>query len=625
MCGIAGFIGPSGRPEHLRHMTKALTRRGPDDEVFYDGDGVGFGFRRLSIIDVEGGRQPIATEDGTIQVMLNGEIYGFQDVRRRLQEQGARFRTKSDSEVVLRAYQQWGEGCFRELNGMFAIAIWDGRERRLLLARDRMGKKPLYYTVQGETLWFASEPKALLAAGVLAPTIDPASLALYFRTDAVPTPRGIFQGLHKLEPATVLEWREGEIKRQWPFWHPPGASHTRMTAEEAVTSLRTAVDAAVRERLVSDVPLGIFLSGGIDSAVIAESAARQSTAPLRAYTIGFEDASHDERAAAAQVAKTFGMDHRVDVLSESAALTMLNEATVCLDEPLADHAMLPQLLLAQFARKEVTVAVAGDGGDELFLGYQHVPAHAWANRLGVLWALTGGARPLLNAIPSGQGYFSTGFKLQRLARGLGITDPWARDLAWRGAFTEDGLSALLHPDIRERAQVGLAEQLLAGRAAEMGTGRSFWQQWSWAYCRSYLLDNVMVKVDRATMWMSLEGRAPLLDTRVVEAAFQIPDQWKTGAWSQKRLLKELLNQRVPEWILRRPKHGFGVPTARWLSGPLAAELQAYTDPHLLKKQGLFEPTEVAQLIKTHAQGQKDKRKELWAYLMFQRWWRIWGT
>lgn len=605
-------------------MTKAIARRGPDDEGFYEEGEVGFGFRRLSIIDVAGGHQPLSDADKTMWVMLNGEIYGYQSLRDELVAKGYQFVTKSDTEVIVHAYAEWGDACFERLNGMFAIAIWDASRKRLVLARDRLGKKPLYWMVNHGTLWFASELKALLAIDAVPREIDPVSLALYFRTDSVPTPRSIFRGVQKLEPASALAWSDGHVERQWSFWKPPMGPDEHLSSSDAVASLRSAVDVSVRERLVADVPLGIFLSGGIDSAVIAESASRQSASRLKAFTVGFEDASHDERDAATIVAKAFGLDQRIEVLSANTALGMLDEATACLDEPLADAAILPQLLLAQFARREVTVAVAGDGGDELLLGYQHVQAHTFAEQHRLLSKVMGYGLRATRLLPAGSGYFSSGFKLQRLARGLGETDPWKRDLAWRGAWMENDLASLLRSDIRGAAQVGLADELLLSRAAELEGDRSLWQRWSWAYLRTFLMDNVMVKVDRATMWMGLEARAPLLDPRVVEAVFRIPDRYKTGVWKGKRLLKELVRDRLPESVLNRPKHGFGVPTAEWLRGPLAAELQSYADPSFLGSQGLFLPETVTRLIREHASGRPDRRKELWAYLMFQRWWKNWA-
>lgn len=622
MCGIAGYFGEHGSPDALRQMAQAIRRRGPDDEGFYDGDGMGFAFRRLSIIDVAGGHQPLSNEDGSIWVMLNGEIYGYRILRDELITKGHRFATSSDTETIVHAYEEWGDGCFEKLNGMFAIAIWDSRARRMILVRDRVGKKPLYWTKINGMLWFASEPKALLAAGCLQRDIDPVSLALYFRTDAVPTPRGIFRGLNKLEPASAMSWTDHGLEKQWSFWSMPPQAEGAMTSDVAIASLRETVDAAVRERLIADVPLGLFLSGGIDSMVVAESAARQSSSSLQAFTIGFEDASHDERDAASSVARIFGFEHRVEVLSSDAALKMLDEATECLDEPLADAAILPQLLLAEFTKKYVKVALSGDGGDELLLGYQHVPVHAFAESHPALWHAAGAFRHLASAVPSGGGYFSAGFKLQRLARGLGIRDPWARDMAWRGACTADDASRLLLPELQEAAQIGEAERMLAAYARE-AEHRPFWEQWSWAYLRTFLMDEVLVKVDRATMWMGLEARSPLLDTRVIEAVFRIPHRWKTGAWGKKRLSKELLRDKVPIVLLNRSKHGFGVPVAHWLRGPLSSELHGYADSDWLKKQGIFESDAVGRLVREHQNGRLDRRKELWAFFMFQRWWRKW--
>lgn len=294
MCGIAGYAG-NGSGDALRKMGAALRRRGPDDEGFYEAPGVGFSFRRLSIIDVAGGHQPLSNEDGTVWVMLNGEIYGYATVRDQLASRGHRFATKSDTEVIAHAYEEWGDGCFEKLNGMFAIAIWDSKRSRLLLARDRLGKKPLYWTERQGAVWFGSELKSLLAAGVVSKELDLVSMGMFFRTDYVPTPRSIFANVHKIEPASVKSWTvdqgigKATREKEWSFWKPTPQNFSGITEEHAVRGLRERLDVAVKERLVSDVPLGLFLSGGLDSAVVAESAARQSVQTLKAFTIGFED------------------------------------------------------------------------------------------------------------------------------------------------------------------------------------------------------------------------------------------------------------------------------------------------------------------------------------------------
>ncbi len=633
MCGISGFAGSQGTPDALRRMTLAIQKRGPDDEGFYEAPGVGFGFRRLSIIDVAGGHQPLSNEDGTIWVMLNGEIYGYQPLHDELIRLGHRFATKSDTETIVHAYEEWGDACFEKLNGMFAIAIWDSRTSRLVIARDRVGKKPLYWTAVNGTLWFCSEMKGLLAAGVVQREIDLVSLGCYFRTDSVPTPRSIFKGVQKLEPATAMSWRNGQMERTWSFWRP-SIEQTLSTPKDAIATLRETIDISVRERMIADVPLGIFLSGGIDSAVIAESAARQSASPLEAYTIGFDDASHDESEIARDVAKTLGLNHHVEILTAHRAFEMMDEAVACLDEPLGDSAILPQMLLAQFARKYVKVAIAGDGGDELLCGYQHVPVHQFAEAHPFIWKRGVDFRKMvrgvgmedfsfLKLIPAGNGYFSFGFKLQRLSRGLGISNPWSREIGWRGPWTPMDLTSLLLPSVFEQAKIETAERLFEARANELGDQATFWQKWSWGMLRTYLMDQVMVKVDRATMWMALEARAPFLDQRVVEAMFHIPDRLKIGDWKKKRLFKELLRDRIPDEILNRPKHGFGVPTAQWLKGELLEPLRALASPSYLAAQGLFDPKTIERLISEHVHGRIDRRKELMSFYLFQRWYESW--
>ncbi|MFA6160958.1 MAG: asparagine synthase-related protein [Patescibacteria group bacterium] len=688
MCGIAGFAG-NGSQDELRRMTDAIAERGPDDEGFYISDGIGFGFRRLSIIDVTGGHQPLTNEDGSVWVMMNGEIYGYKSLMEELRSKGHRFKTQSDTEVIVHAYEEWGEACLEKLNGMFAIALWDSRSKRLILARDRMGKKPLYWTIKNQTLWFASELKALLAAGVVDREIDPVSLGLYFRTDMVPTPRSIFKNVHKLEPATAMVWKDGHVEKSWKFWEPAltpeegrgphgalrpaplpqrqargsdpllspamwekGGPQYRQNegriegfgaGEGLVSELGKLIDVSVAERLVSDVPLGLFLSGGLDSAVVAESAARQG-GRMKAFTIGFDDPTHDESAAAKKVAQAFGLEHYVDVLKPEAAIAMIDEAAQLLDEPLADASILPQLLLSKFTRQQVTVALSGDGGDELLLGYAHIPAHQLINHVPrTTYNVQRFIKLLLRSIPASDGYFSLGFKTQRFARGLGAPNPWARDVRWRGAFDSSTLTSMLLPEVAHAADIDYAERQLAERANEIknyelrikncqDVGRlgrrtwddAFWRRWSWAYLRTFLMDEVMVKVDRAGMWFALESRAPLLDTRVVEFLLNVPSQYKLGAWKKKRLFKELLKGKVPSDILNKPKHGFAVPVGAWLNGPLAERFTALTEPGRLHSQGLFDPVAVKRLADEHRAGRIDRRKEMWAMFMFQLWYDKWA-
>lgn len=607
-------------------MTRAMVRRGPDDEGLFVSGSVGFGFRRLSIIDISSGHQPLSNEDGTIWAMLNGEIYGFGILRDELQSLGHCFKTQSDSEVIVHAYEEFGDSCFERLNGMFAIAIWDASRKRLLLARDRLGKKPLYWTMSEGTLWFASEMKSLLAANVIKREIDPVSLGLFFRTDCVGTPRAIYKSVHKLEPATAMAWSEGRSEKVWSFWKPGNwkfdIDHT--LHEQTIEKLSSLIDASVAERLVSDVPLGLFLSGGLDSAIVAESAARQRV-DLQAFTIGFEDPGHDETVLAQKTARALGLNHHVEVLKESDALDVLGEAVNLFDEPLADASILPTLLLSKFARSHVTVALSGDGGDELLLGYQHVSAHRFLNAVPRHFAgLMGSFASLLEIMPAGQDYFSLGFKLQRIARGLGVVDPFARDVSWRGSMTKKDLKSILLPEIAQDIDINYAETQLTERATEIPS-QDFWQKWSWAYIRTFLMDEVLVKVDRATMWYSLEARAPLLDVRIVEFLLTLPSFYKLGAWGNKRLFKEILRGKVPDEVLAGKKHGFAVPVAKWLNGTLSKDLSDLLSKEMLVKQGLFNPTAVQAMVAEHRSKKIDRRKELWAMLMFQLWYYRWHS
>ena len=622
MCGIAGFSGLGNR-DILERMGRAIERRGPDDAGFYEAEQIGFAFRRLSIIDIKGGHQPLSNEDQTVWVMLNGEIYNFVGLREELQRSGHVFKTKSDTEVIAHGYEKWGDDIFMRLDGMFAIAIWDVKAQRLILARDRLGKKPLYWTQHKGTCLFASEIKALIAAGI-PKKIRTQSVYDLFRTDSVPTPFSIFDGVEKLRPATAMAWKQGKVEKQWSFWNCPRITHGKNVQEvELVHGLRQRIDAAVARRLVADVPLGLFLSGGIDSSVIAESASRQAGQRLQAFTLGFEDATYDERDSARIVARTLGIELHEQLVRAEDGLGMIEEISRVADEPLSDPAIIPQLQLSKFAKQQVTVALTGDGGDELLLGYPHLAAHAWRMRADNIlpasaWKMCAN---LLKKYPSTDGYFSLGFKLQRLARGLVESDIWSRDIAWRGATTHDEALQALCPEIRDAVDLLEPEKRLATLADE---AKGDWrQQWSWAYIRSYLLDTVLVKVDRATMWHGIEARSPMLDTEVVEYLLSIDSFWKSGSFSNKKLFKRLLEGRIPSSVLNKPKHGFGVPVSSWLRGPLAPLLKELMDESFVKQQGIFHAPTIKRWWLEHAKGRPDRRKEIWTYLVFQLWYRQW--
>jgi asparagine synthase (glutamine-hydrolysing) len=620
MCGIAGYCGESRETEKLQKMTEAISRRGPDDFGYHESTGIGFGFRRLSIIDLSSGHQPMSNEDETIWVMLNGEIYDFQKIREELISLGHKFRTESDTEIIIHGYEQWREDVFKKIDGMFAIAIWDYKQSKLILARDRMGKKPLYWTVQNETLWFASELKAFINANVFEKEIDNESIYQYFRLDYIPTPKTIFKDVWKLEPATFLSYKNNTVTKT-KFWSPEKVNLENLTEEEALEKLKKEIDIAVKKRLVSDVPVGLFLSGGLDSTIIAESASRQKSG-LEAFTLGFEDSSYDETINARKIAKAFNLKHQVEIMKETNALEMLEEAVSVLDEPLADPSILPQLLISKFTKQDVTVCLSGDGGDELLLGYQHIKAHLLLEKFSFLnKKILNLFGRILSFIPSNSKYFSFGFVAQRLSRGIDTSDRLERDILWRGAFKSEDIDKLLNKQILEKVNINSPFQIMKEYENEYSKKRT-WSGWSFSYIRTFLMDCVMVKVDRATMWYGLESRAPLLDSKVVSLILNLPDKYKLGKYKNKGLFKKILKDKVPDEILNIPKHGFGMPVSKWLNENLSKKLLEVSEESFLNKQSIFKREFILKMIDEHKKG-TDRRKELWAYLVFQLWYIKW--
>ncbi len=620
MCGLVGYCGPNKETEKLQIMTESIKRRGPDDFGYYESTGIGFGFRRLSIIDLTTGHQPLSNEDETVWVMLNGEIYDFQKIREDLVSLGHKFRTESDTEIIIHGYEQWGEDVFKKIDGMFAIAIWDYRKSKLLLARDRLGKKPLYWTIQNDTLWFASELKAFINANVFKKEIDNESIYQYFRLDYIPTPKTIFKDVWKLEPATFISYKNNAVSKN-KFWSPEKIDLENISPENALDKVRSAIDIAVKKRLVSDVPVGLFLSGGLDSTVIAESASRQKSG-LEAFTLGFEDSSYDETINAKKIAESFELKHRVEIMSDTKALEILEEAVNVLDEPLADPSILPQLLISKFTKQNVTVCLSGDGGDELLLGYQHIKAHIILERFSFLNnKILSLMSKILSIVPSNSKYFSFGFIAQRFSRGLTTKDRLERDILWRGAFKNEDINKFLNKRVLEKINRNSPTQIMTQYENEYSKNRS-WSGWSFSYLRTFLMDCVMVKVDRATMWYGLESRAPLLDSNVVTLLLNLPDKYKLGEYRNKGLFKKLLKDKVPDEILNAPKHGFGMPVARWLNQNLSRKILEVSEESFLKKQDIFNRDFVLKMIEEHKNG-TDRRKELWAYLVFQLWYIKW--
>lgn len=622
MCGIAGVVSRTApiHEQELRLMAAALRHRGPDDDGFYlspqdRGAHCGFGFRRLSIIDVSGGHQPIPNEDESVWAMCNGEIYNFKELRRELESDGHVFRTYSDTEVLVHLWERDGARLVDRLNGMFAVAIWDERERSLFLARDRLGEKPLYYADLGETMVFASEAKGILAHPTCSsPALDEQALVEYLAFEYVPAPKSIFRGVKKLEAAHTLTWREGkaDVERYWePRFDVVNGRSDAEWIDETAARLRD----SVHRRLVSDVPLGVFLSGGLDSSAVA-AMMTQLLPPhsVETFSIGFTEPTFDESVYARRVAAYLGTDHHEHIVSARSMASLLPDVVAVLDEPLGDASILPTYELSRLTRRDVTVALGGDGGDELFAGYPTFPAHRVAELYRVPRVLNRALSHAADWLPVSNTNFSIDFKVKRFLRGARA--PMAvRDQLWLGSFSPDESRRLVR-----RSGVDPFSELCNSDGRR---SLDLVQRLTAQYLRYYLEGDILVKLDRASMANSLEVRAPFLDHTFVEFVNSMPSSLKLKGLRTKHVLKKALRPYLPPEIIERPKKGFGIPVAEWLNG----ELKELSDDALseseLRAHGLFEVAEVHRLMRDHRRGRRDNRKQLWTLLMFQLWHRRW--
>ncbi|WP_431857352.1 asparagine synthase (glutamine-hydrolyzing) [Azospirillum sp.] len=568
MCGLAGFVGPGGE-RALAAMTAAIVHRGPDDEgVYHDarfGTDIRLGFRRLSIVDLTGGHQPMETADGDLAVVFNGEIYNAPELRAQLEQAGARFRTDhSDTEVLLHGWRAWGEGLLDRLNGMFAFVLYDRMAGRLFFARDRFGKKPFYYAETADGIVFASEATAVLAHPGVSAAIDRLGIAKYFAYGYVPGPRTLHAGVRKLPgghaAAYDLTERRLTVRRYWAYRMvvddpPPG------TPESWAEQLRDLLGKAVERRLMADVPLGFFLSGGIDStAVVALAAQRRDPSSLKTFTIGFNEPSYDESGQAAATAAHYGTEHRCRMLDLDLAAETLPGLLARMDDPIADPSILPTHLLSRFTREHVTVALSGDGGDELFAGYDTFDALRPARLYRAL--MPGPMHRLAEAaahrLPRSDRNMSFDFKLRRALRGLGHA-PHHWMPAWLGPASVQELSQLMGSRFTADELYGEAEELWRTSTSRNDIDRSLE-----FYGRYYLGENLLIKADRASMLTSLEVRSPFLDRDVVDFVTRLPVSTKLRRGVRKWILKRAMEPLIPTEVLNRPKKGFGIPLSRWL-------------------------------------------------------------
>jgi asparagine synthase (glutamine-hydrolysing) len=625
MCGIAGWANLDSKKSSqntseavLHSMCERMRHRGPDSEGLWTDESVALGMRRLSIIDLHTGEQPVYSEDKQIVVVMNGELYNFREVRTDLEKRGHKFETQTDTEILPHLYEEYGEAMVEHINGMFAFALWDKRKEKLLLARDRFGEKPLYYGVFDGQLIFASEPKVLLANPHVRAEINIDALRQYLSFDYVPAPHSIYKDISKLPAAHLLILEKGEIKtrRYWNLsFHKNGNTPT---VKEASEHLKELLADSVRMRLVSDVPLGILLSGGVDSSTVAAFATQFSTEKVKTFSIGFEEDSFDESKFARQVAAHLGTEHYEDKLSVEQAADLVTEIGTWLDEPMSDGSLLPTFLLSRFVRKYVTVALGGDGGDEIFAGYPMYFGHKMARVYDSipLFLRSGLIEPIVNNLPVSTKNLSFDYKAKRFVAASKY-DAVTRHHSWFGSFSIDGQKDLLSRDILAQTSGDVykgAKDLL-----KITDAQNEIEQMQFLDMNFYMAEDILTKVDRASMAVSLEVRAPLLDPRIAEYAASLPLEYKLKGNKGKYILKKAVEDLLPRNILQRPKKGFGIPIAEWLKGRLNPLMRDLLAPDRLKNQGLFNSDFVQKLIKEHETNVASHHKQLWTLLVFQLW------
>ncbi len=626
MCGICGVVNLDGRPvtpEILQSMTASIAHRGPDAEgAFFDaGEGgspaVGLGHRRLAIIDLSpSAAQPMTNSSRTLAIVFNGEIYNFKELRLKLEkDHGHMFRSSSDTEVVLRLYEELGERCVDQLDGMFAFAIWDQRRRHLFLARDRVGKKPLYYVKRGTTFAFASEVKALLCHPEVAPELSHEALPHYFLFGYPPAGRTFYQDILQLPPAhTMTLTAEGRphIRRYWnlEFSRKAGA---QPSLEEASSEIRRLLTEAVRKRLVADVPLGAFLSGGVDSSIIVGIMSRLMDKPVKTFSLGFTgDPEFDETPFARQVASHFRTDH-TEFIVEPKAIDLVETIVRHYDGPFGDSSAIPTLIVSRLTRQHVTVALNGDGGDELFAGYLRFQACLAADH--VPSSVSRIISLALNAFPDPKGYHHWLRRAQRFF--AGAPSPFFERLQRWIAVFDDDLPQLLRPEVFkhiEVSEIGYPPEIIAQTASLSTLSKLLYVNFA-----TYLPEDLLVKADRATMAYGLEGRSPFLDQRLMEYVAGLPDDFKLRWGTTKYILKKTFADLLPAEILHRSKRGFGVPLGVWFRGELREYVQDLLLVPTARSRDYLEPTYVATLVSEHLQGVRDHGSRLWALLAFEVW------
>ena len=589
-------------------MCDAIVHRGPDDAGYYTDRSCGIGMRRLSIIDLHTGHQPLSNEDGSLWIVFNGEIYDYQNLRAWLIGRGHQFRTNSDTETIVHLYEEEGPAGFARLHGMFAFAIWDVKRQELVIARDRFGKKPLYYADLTEGFFFGSELKCLQAAG-LSLDLDQEALRLYFQFGYVPDPYSPYRQVRKLAGGAWLRYKRGSPLQEQRYWRLPEPTVTSLTEAQARARIRETVDEAVRLRMIADVPLGAFLSGGIDSSIVTGSMARQSKDPVKTFSIGFEESAYNELGYAAQVAQMFKTEHH-EILVKPDSVSLVDRLVRHFDEPFADSSAIPTYLVSEFAARSVKVALSGDGGDELFGGYTRF---ADIDHLTFADRIPQAARRMISRAAELLPHSAYGKNYLRM-----ISRPSAFERYLERNFTPYFLrKQLLTPDWMLPADSAYLRRIFSDHLLPEEV--SIVNRMMYFETGVHLTGDMLVKVDRMSMANSLEVRSPLLDQEVAAVAATIPSQWKIHQGRGKHILIEAFRDVLPPGLLTRPKQGFAIPLAEWLRGPLRPMLRDHVLGKSFVERGLISPSFAERLIDEHEAGRRDNSTSLWSLLVLELW------
>jgi asparagine synthase (glutamine-hydrolysing) len=629
MCGIAGIVSTNGErieATTIHRMCEAIVHRGPDDEGLFVKDGTGLGMRRLSIIDISGGHQPVFNEDRTVWIVFNGEIYNFPQLREELLERGHKLSTRTDTEVIVHLYEEMGSDCVSKLRGMFAFALYDEPRRKLLMARDRLGKKPLHYALQngalrngrseGNRLLFSSEIKSILSVAPELAAVNNEALLQYMYFGYVPDPLTAFKQIQKLPPGHLLEFENGRINilQYWDL--PQYGTHAPRSEEECLEEMERRLAEAVRIRLISDVPLGALLSGGTDSSTVVALMARASSQPVKTFAIGFRNQDFNEAPYARMVAEKFGTDHH-ELIIEPDVLETVQTLTSSIEEPFGDSSMLPTYYVARLARKHVTVALSGDGGDEIFAGYDRYAVHL--------------RRQIFERIPSWARQFYRSRLYPRLPADMrGKKFSYNVSLPWRERYV-DGISfvpaferdmPLLSDDFRAVLHESSDPANVMYRYFDSAPTEDPVSQMLYVDTKTYMVADILTKVDRMSMAASLEVRVPILDQEFVEWATSLPVDWKIRSGKQKYILRKLAERvGVPREVLYRPKKGFALPLVHWMKHELKELIMTVLLDEETLQRGYFEPRGVRQLLNEHFRGRRDHSGRIWRLLMFELWHR----